>query len=760
MTRGPVLKVAAALAAALLAAVLALFVFLWSLDLDRYKPLLAERVKAATGRDLEIVGALVPAFGLTPSLRIDGVTLSNAAWGASRPMLSVETFEARLRLLPLITSLGQRIVVERILLTGAELWLETDASGAANWRFAERPTQAAASPQALGARDDLRPAALPAIEILDLEIRGVRILAKLGQAEPLRLAIDRAALRGDGETGPRLIDGHGSYQRLPFAFAGRLGSSAGIGVGPLPFDLTVRSADRASLKFGGELRRPLGGRDYDIAIEAAMPEIGRLGELAAEIGLAGIWAPPLGAFVLGLDISDRGPAGRVALDAVRFQLGARDALRLVAEGAIRDPLGPIQDPPAPPGIDLRLDGSVSDGAVLARRIGAPVPPAGPVRIGGHLHDDGGMSVALTAAHAAAPWMELSGHASLDLGAARPAASLHMEGRRIDLGWLAGPAVEPAAPSKAAPGRQPAARLIPDIPIPHDLLRAVDLDAGLAVGELVLPQARLEGLRVGLRRDGHVLALAPLRFAMDGGAFDLATTLSAQTRTIQQRIVVDGLDLGAALAARRLGDLVRGGRTSLRADLRAEGEGLRDAARSLSGDIDMDIGAATIGQGLRGDLATWLGAIAPSLAQIQFGTSLRCAAYALRFDRGVGTLRQGVIDAGMVALRSAGTIDLGAESIAVRSQLGPLGFRTTGSLADPQHRLDATGTARGVAEGATGIARGVLGALGRDGTPERSGCDAPNGAGAQDGAPPARPAPPAAPTLQPALPGVLRDLLGR
>jgi hypothetical protein len=114
---------------------------------------------------------------------------------------------------------------------------------------------------------------------------------------------------------------------------------------------------------------------------------------------------------------------------------------------------------------------------------------------------------------------------------------------------------------------------------------------------------------------------------------------------------------------------------------------------------------------------------------------------------------------MVALRSAGTVDLGAETIAARSQLGPLGFRTSGSLADLQHRLDAAGTARGVAEGATGLARGVLGALGHDTSGDRSGCDATGSADAPGVAPAARPAP-SAPLGSPALPDALRDLFGR
>ena len=90
------LGIVAALAAAGLAVLAALFAFLLSLDLDRFKPALAAQVKAATGRDLVIEGRLAPRFGLTPSLAIEGVSLSNAPWGENRPMLTVERFEARL----------------------------------------------------------------------------------------------------------------------------------------------------------------------------------------------------------------------------------------------------------------------------------------------------------------------------------------------------------------------------------------------------------------------------------------------------------------------------------------------------------------------------------------------------------------------------------------------------------------------------------------------------------------------------------------
>lgn len=243
--------------------------------------------------------------------------------------------------------------------------------------------------------------------------------------------------------------------------------------------------------------------------------------------------------------------------------------------------------------------------------------------------------------------------------------------------------------------------------------------------------------------------------MDRGDFEIAATMSAADRVVEQRIAFDRLDLGAALAARQLPDWVRGGQTRLRAELRGEGDRLRDVLGSAAGFVDLEVGPAGFGGTLRRELGVWLTDIAPSLAQIQLGPSLICAAYALTIDRGIATLEQGVVDTGVVALRSAGTLDLGREHLALRTQIGPLGFRTIGSFADPKHRLDAAGTARGVAEGAAGFARNLLGAAGRDRGRAPSVCDrAPSSAPANGEATPPRP------ETVPALPGVLRDLLQR
>jgi hypothetical protein len=736
------LRIAGALAAIVLIALGGVFAFLLSLDLDRYKPLLAAQVKAATGRDLEIQGRLAPRFGLTPALAIEGVSLSNAAWGEKRPMLTVERFEAQLQLVPLLASLGRRIVVERIVLSGAELWLETDDTGSANWRFrqgADPIPGPGAPPTAVGEH-------MPDVVVLDLEFRRVRIGLKLGATAPRSLALEKLALRGEGAGGPYWFDGNGRLDAMPFEIGGRI---AALGQGGIGFDLAARSTGRVGVKMGGELRRPFTGRDYDLAFEVAMPEIGRLGEVAAEAGFGRLHAPPLGPLSAAIEVSDKGPERRVGIDSIRVRLGDPAGLRATIEGALRDPLGPLQKPPQPPGLDLRIAAVAPDVGEVARRLGLSPTRRGALGLDAVLRDDGAPRIAMPSLKLSGPGMDLNGSGLVSFEEDRPSFRLRLSGGAIDLGWVE---AESAGRSAAAPARADP-RLIPDIPIPYDALGSVDIDVGVELGTLALPQARLRELSIGvIGREGRI-EIAPVRFAMDGGSFEASTILSAADRTIAQRLSVDGLDLGTAFASRRMNDFLRGGRTRLRADLRGEGERLREVAGTLAGSVDLDIGGAVLGQGIRQDIADWLAGIAPPLAQIQLGLSLRCAAYSLRFAGGIGTLARGVFDTGPALLRTAGTIDLGSETLALRSQLGPLGFRTTGNLSAPQHRLDAAGTARGVAEGAVEAARDLLGGLHREQGRDPGACR-----GEDPGIAPGVAPDVAAPPL--GLPGALRDLLRR
>src|SRR5260370_30133257 len=127
----------AALALLLLAAI----IYVMSIDFDSYRPLLAAQVRAATGHDIAIGGHLDLKLSLTPTLAVNDVRVANTP-GFSRPdMATIARLEAQIALLPL---LSRRLQIERFMLTGADIALETDAQGRGNLRLGA--TEAAAPP--------------------------------------------------------------------------------------------------------------------------------------------------------------------------------------------------------------------------------------------------------------------------------------------------------------------------------------------------------------------------------------------------------------------------------------------------------------------------------------------------------------------------------------------------------------------------------------------------------------------------------------
>ena len=103
--------------------------------------LIADAVTKATGRQLTIGKAPVLRPGLAPALVAEEIGLSNAPWGSRREMARVRKIELQVRLLPL---LGGRIVIERLVIVGLDVFLETDARGVGNWEFT--PAVPAAQP--------------------------------------------------------------------------------------------------------------------------------------------------------------------------------------------------------------------------------------------------------------------------------------------------------------------------------------------------------------------------------------------------------------------------------------------------------------------------------------------------------------------------------------------------------------------------------------------------------------------------------------
>lgn len=115
--------------------VVVLVIFIATFDIGKYKGVIQDQAKAATGRDV-VIGDIKMAFSLTPAVTLTDVTVANAPWGSRPQMVILKTAVAHLALIPLISG---KVDIASITADDPDLWLETDRQGKGNWEFASAP---------------------------------------------------------------------------------------------------------------------------------------------------------------------------------------------------------------------------------------------------------------------------------------------------------------------------------------------------------------------------------------------------------------------------------------------------------------------------------------------------------------------------------------------------------------------------------------------------------------------------------------------
>lgn len=106
------------------------YVFLSTMDMSWLASHLQRQVHEQTGRDLYIKGGMEASFGLSPSLTLREVALSNPSWATGDALFYADRLSLRLHLLPL---LNRELDIAEIAADGAKLALEKNASGDASW---------------------------------------------------------------------------------------------------------------------------------------------------------------------------------------------------------------------------------------------------------------------------------------------------------------------------------------------------------------------------------------------------------------------------------------------------------------------------------------------------------------------------------------------------------------------------------------------------------------------------------------------------
>jgi uncharacterized protein involved in outer membrane biogenesis len=696
-------------------------VFLSTLDVNKYKPQIVEAAKNATGRELKLNGDIKLGLGFTPSFSVADVSFANASWGSRPEMVKVGRFEVQVALIPL---LSQQVDVKKLVLLDADLLIETDRQGRGNWEFA--PAQpAAAQGQQRPAQQQQAPAAqaaggaMPLPVVREVEIRNLRFTYKDGKTNETNAAIlEKVLLNADSASAPLKLDIAGGATApvvgdVKFALAGTVGSIERMlaNSGPAwPVDLTAKLADVVTATVKGGIVAPTQGKGLDLVVGVDVPDLAKLGALVKQD------IPAIGPLKAELQLTDAAPQGRPSIPRLSVTAGAAETILATIAGAVTDPTSATTR-----GIKLDIKAESRDLAGLFKVLKQDAPVIGPLSLQASVSEPAANRIDVTGLNLKVGndnAVDLAGtiNATLPTPNAKPSVTANLQSQSVDLTKLFPPAssgtTTPATPaSGSAPAASGAARpsdgrVIPNEKLPYEALNAANANITYRAGQIVTEPATLRSLNLQLALANGNLTVKPLTFEVEGGRVSVESALNGAQKSLTHKVEVRNLDVGKVLESRKLSDWFKGGVTAFDLNLQGRGETARAVASSLQGDVFLNMGEGELGQAAVRFVGEWLNGVAPGLAQVNIGTSVKCGIHKIDFRDGIGTYKAGLIETGIISARTQGTINLATEQLALGQTAGPIALRIGGTFASPSYAPDAAAMAQGLATSALGVAAGI------------------------------------------------------
>ncbi len=696
-------------------------VFLSTLDVNKYKPQIVEAAKNATGRELKLNGDIKLGLGFNPSFSVADVSFANASWGSRPEMVKVGRFEVQVALIPL---LSQQVDVKKLVLLDADLLIETDRQGRGNWEFA--PAQpAAAQGQQRPAQQQQAPAAqasggsMPLPVVREVELRNLRFTYKDGKTNETNAAnLEKVLLNADSASSPLKLDIAGGATApvvgdVKFALAGTVGSIERMlaNSGPAwPVDLTAKLADVVTATVKGGIVAPTQGKGLDLVLGVDVPDLVKLGALVKQE------IPAIGPVKAELQLTDAAPQGRPSIPRLSVTAGAAETILATIAGAVTDPTNATTR-----GIKLDIKAESRDLAGLFKVLKQDAPVTGPLSLQASVSEPAANRIDVTGLNLKVGndnAVDLAGtiNATLPTGNAKPSVTANLQSQQVDLTKLfpasSGGSSSSSTSTASAPASGGAAkpagdgRVIPNEKLPYDALSAANANITYRAAQIVTEPATLKALNLQLALANGNLTVKPLTFEVEGGRVSIENTLNGAQKSLTQKVEVRNLDVGKVLESRKLSDWFKGGVTSFDLNLQGRGETPRAVAASLQGDMFLNMGEGELGQAAVRFVGQWLNSVAPGLAQVNIGTSVKCGIHKIDFRDGIGTYKAGLIETGIISARTQGTLNLATEQLALGQTAGPIALRIGGTFANPSYAPDAAAMAQSLATGVLGTAAGI------------------------------------------------------
>ena len=633
-------------------------------------------------------GSLRP--GLWPRIGLVDASIANIEGGSAPDFARIGRLEVTLALLPLLTG---RVQVDSLLLADAEILLERDAAGQANWIFQDRASPSGGS----------------GISIAALDIESSRVLipgSPIDRVDVVTLTITRREPRD-----PIALAGNVRLNGEAFSIAASIGLEAD---GALPLTAKIAGAG-LRLSIEGAMPRSMASPGWSLAVDA-QAEQGTLPRLAAAFGQAELPFAP-GPIALAARLGPGSP--HPAVSDLTIRLGATDLDGLLPGLRVSqaEALAPTFDEP----VRLSGQGRHGDAAFglaatlpsLRVMLEAPASEPWPVEadltsgatvltLAGSVRRDQGLDAATFDAHVTSP--DLSQLGPL-VGAALPrltgltaraqVSHLSAAGLRITALAATADALEAQGdleiafePRTALRGRvairrldldaiggartmqraQQPPRQIRDLALPVEALGGIDVALTISATTIKANGTTWRDARVTVALENGRLLLDPLVVTSPAGVLSGSARFDAAARPPQAALRLETHGRGLDLAALRRTFGMPGaldGSAEVRLDLRGRGATLAGLAATLDGEA----GIAMVGGRFTGAITLSIGrdlmrALLPR-GTPSGGVGVRCLALRLSAEDGVVHSQVLLAEGDFGRVEGSIALNLSSETLAAR-----------------------------------------------------------------------------------------------
>ena len=263
--------------------VAALFLVPILLDWEQYKPEIAERLEAITGRDVAIDGPLAVTILPTPTIEASDLRIANASGAAAPDMARIGSLELKLALGPL---LGGDIAVTSLEMVDPVIELQRLADGRPNWLSEGAPgqgTDGAGASDAEAADAETAEAELTRIDSATVT-NGTIVYRHAPGAQPERIEEINAALTARSLEGPYRGEGALAVRGRAIGFQFATATVRDDRTVPVSLEATFE-AERGSALFEGTIKGLDGTPAFDGSVKAGAPDlVALLNALAVNLG--------------------------------------------------------------------------------------------------------------------------------------------------------------------------------------------------------------------------------------------------------------------------------------------------------------------------------------------------------------------------------------------------------------------------------------------------------------------------------------------